>query len=77
MFVLVFVTLLTATNTKCHEFSYHDVHNIRIRVTKTNFMHYLSSVHFVSQPLHDSDIFVAHHQMVYCIYTAIVRCCAF
>jgi hypothetical protein len=48
MFVLVFVTLLTATNTKFYEFSYHEVYNIRIRVTKTNFMHYLSSVHFVN-----------------------------
>ena len=36
-------------------------------------MHYLSSVYFISQPLHVSSIFVAHHQEVYCIY----RCCAF
>jgi len=28
-------------------------------------MHYLSSVYFVNQPLHVSDIFVAHHQEVY------------
>ena len=33
-----------------------------IRVMKTNSMHYLSSVYFVSQPLHVSGIFVAHHQ---------------
>ena len=41
-------------------------HNIR--VMKTNLMHYLSSVYSVSQPLHVSGIFVAHHQEVYCIY---------
>jgi len=34
---------------------------------KTNLMHYLSSVYFVSQPLDVSGIFVAHHQEVYCI----------
>jgi len=34
-------------------------------------MHCLSSVYFVSQPLHDSGIFVAHHQEVHCIYTTI------
>ena len=45
-----------------------------ICVTKTNLMHYLSSVYFVIQPLHVSGIFVAHHQAVYCIYTT---CCAF
>jgi hypothetical protein len=39
-----------------------------ISVTKINLMHYLSSVHFVNQPLHVSGIFVAHHQEVYCIY---------
>jgi len=84
MFVLVVVTFLTATTTKYHEILYHDlyniqytIYNIRIRVMKTKLMHYLSSVYFASQPLHVSDIFVAHHQMVYCIYTAIGRCCAF
>jgi hypothetical protein len=41
---------------------------------KTNLMHYLSSVYFVSQPLHVSGIFVAHHQDVYCIYTTIGTC---
>ena len=35
---------------------------------RTNFMHYLSSVYFVNQPLHVSGIFVAHHQEVYYIY---------
>ena len=29
-------------------------------------MHYLLSVYFVSQPLHVSGMFVAHHQDVYC-----------
>jgi len=43
---------------------------------KTNLTHYLSSVYFVSQPLHVSGIFVAHHQEVYCIYTTSM-CCAF
>jgi len=31
-------------------------------------MHSLSSVYFVSHPLHVSGIFVVHHQEVYCIY---------
>ena len=31
---------------------------------KTNLMHYLSLVYFVNQPLHVSDMFVAHHQEV-------------
>ena len=29
-------------------------------------MQYLSSVYFVNQILHFSDLFVAHHQEVYC-----------
>jgi hypothetical protein len=40
-------------------------------------MHCLSSIYFVSQPVHVSGIFVAHHQEVYCIYTTIGRCYAF
>jgi len=48
-----------------------------IRVIKTNFMQYLSSFYFVSRPLHISDIFVAHHQEVHCIYTTTVTCCTF
>jgi len=44
---------------------------------KTNLMHYLSSVCFVSQHLHVSDMFIAHHQEVYSIYTTIGTCCAF
>jgi len=34
-------------------------------------MHHLYTVYFVNQPLHDPGIFVAHHQEVHCIYTAI------
>ena len=37
------------------------------RVTKTNSMHCLSAVYFVSQLLHVSGMFVAHHQKVYSI----------
>jgi len=40
-------------------------------------MHYVSSVYFVSQPLHVSSISVAHHQEIYCIHTTIGMCCAF
>jgi len=47
-----------------------------IRVMKTNLMHYLSSVYFVIQPFHISDMFIALHQEVYCIYTAIGTCCS-
>ena len=35
-----------------------------IYVIETNLMHYLFSVYLVSQPLHVSGIFVAHHQEV-------------
>ena len=35
-----------------------------IYLIKTNLVHYLSSVYFVSQPPHVSGIFVAHHQEV-------------
>jgi hypothetical protein len=49
-----------------------------ICVMKTNLMHYLSSVYFVSQPLHFSGIFVAHHQEVHCIYkTTRTNCCIY
>jgi len=48
-----------------------------ICVLNINLMHYLSSVYFVSHPLHVSGISVAHHQEVYCIYTAVGTCCAF
>ena len=49
---------------------------VQIRAVKTNLMHYLSSVYFVSHPPHVSGIFVAHHQEVYCIYTTTGTCCA-
>ena len=39
-----------------------------IRVMKTNLMHCLSSACFISQPVHVSGIFSAHHQEVYYIY---------
>jgi len=42
-----------------------------IRVKKTNFMHCLSSVYFVSQPLHVSGVFIAHHQEVHRMDTRI------
>ena len=42
--------------------------NKHICVIKTNLVHYVSSVYFVSQPLHVSGMFVAHHQEVYYIY---------
>jgi hypothetical protein len=45
-------------------------------VIRKNLMHYLSSVYFVSQPLHVSGIFVAHPREVYCICTAVGTCCA-
>ena len=41
---------------------------VRIHVMKTNLMHYLSSVYFVSQPLHVLGIFVANHQEIYYMY---------
>ena len=47
-----------------------------IRVMKTNSMHSLSSVYFISQLIHVSGMFVAHHQEAYCIYTAIGTCCS-
>jgi hypothetical protein len=31
-------------------------------------MHYLSSIYFVSQPLHVSGMFIAHHQDVFTVY---------
>jgi hypothetical protein len=52
---------------------YSDRASQYICVIKTNLMYYLSSVYFVSQPLHVSGIFVAHRQEVYYryIYTTI------
>jgi hypothetical protein len=35
---------------------------------KTNLMHYLSLIYVVSQPLHVSGLFIAHHQEVFTVY---------
>lgn len=51
-------------------------HSLFVHVMKTNFVYYLFSVYFVHQPLHVSDIFVAHQQEVYCIYTTVGTYCA-
>jgi hypothetical protein len=37
-------------------------------VMKTNLMHYLSLIYFVSQPLHVSRMFIAHHQEGFTVY---------
>jgi hypothetical protein len=41
---------------------------IHFFVKKNNLMHYLSSVNFVTQPLHVSGMFIAHHQEVFTVY---------
>jgi hypothetical protein len=38
-----------------------------ICVAKTNLIQNVSSFYFVKQPLHVSGIFVAHHQVLYCV----------
>jgi len=64
-------------NTKCGKIlCFVDRASRYISVMKINMMHYLSSVYFVSQPLHVSGISVAHHREVYCICT-VGTCCAF
>jgi hypothetical protein len=35
---------------------------------KTNYMHYLSSIYFVNQPLHVSGMVIALHQEVFTVY---------
>jgi hypothetical protein len=35
---------------------------------KTNQMRYLSLIYFVSQPLHVSGMFSAHHQEIFTVY---------
>jgi hypothetical protein len=35
---------------------------------KTKLMHYLSLIYLVNQPLHDSGVFIAHHQEVFTVY---------
>jgi hypothetical protein len=37
-------------------------------VMKTNQMHYLSLIYFVNQPLHVSDMYIAHHQEVFSVH---------
>jgi hypothetical protein len=37
-------------------------------VMKTNQMHYVSFIYFVSQPLHVSGVFIVHHQEVFTVY---------
>jgi hypothetical protein len=41
---------------------------------KTNLLHYLSSIHFVSQPLHVSCIIAHNHDGIHSTYTAIGMC---
>jgi len=67
-----FKGLIMYLQQKCYILCFADRASRFIRVMKTKLMHYLSSVYFVNQPLHVSDIFVAHHQEVYCIYTTIL-----
>jgi hypothetical protein len=35
---------------------------------KTNLMNYLALIYFFKQPLHDSGVFIAHHQEVFTVY---------
>jgi hypothetical protein len=35
---------------------------------KTNQMHYLSLIYFISQPPYVSGMFIAHHQEVFTVY---------
>ena len=53
----------------------HKTHRLLPPVMKTKLMKCLSTVYFASQPLHVSGISVAHHQEVYCVYTATGKCC--
>jgi len=69
-------TIFTYVSEKNSLFCFVDRASQYARVMKTNLMHYLSSVYFVSQPLHVSGVFVAHRQGVHCIYTT-GMCCAF
>jgi hypothetical protein len=68
--------------------SYHEISHATklvrgICVIKTDLRHYLSSVYFVSEPVHVSGIFLAHHQEVYCILniphfsTTSTNCCIY
>jgi hypothetical protein len=37
-------------------------------------MHYLCVIYFVSQPLHVSGMFIAHHQEVFTVYVQQLVC---
>jgi hypothetical protein len=39
-----------------------------IFVMKTNLLHYLPLIYFVTQPVHVSGVFIAHHQEVFTVY---------
>jgi hypothetical protein len=43
-------------------------------VMKTNQMHCLSSIYFITQPLHVLGIFTAHHQEVFTVYVQQLVC---
>ena len=63
------------TEVKCYVLLAVNLNTLRVK--KTNLMHYLSSVYFINQPLCVLGVFVANHQEVYCIYTAIGTCCIY
>ena len=54
-------------NLKCF-YVFVDCASRYISAIKTNLMQYLTSVYFLSQPLHVSGMFVARHQEFYCMY---------
>jgi hypothetical protein len=72
-----FLNLTHLKNLDCLLTVHKVKHTLFVHIMKTNSMHYLSSVYFVSQLLHVWGIFVAHHQEVYCIYTTVGTYCAF
>jgi hypothetical protein len=37
-------------------------------VMKSNYMHYLSLVYFINQPVQVSGMLIAHHQEVFTVY---------
>jgi hypothetical protein len=45
-----------------------------IFVMKTNLMHYLSLIYFITQPLHVYGIFIAHHEEVFTVYVQQLVC---
>jgi hypothetical protein len=74
---LFYFHLYTAKVINFTEDIFRIISPLRIRVVKTNLMHYLSSVYSVIELLHVSGIFVAHRQEIYCICTTTGMCCAF